>query len=177
MQNQSDIEKYIFESGKTFTHGQGLSCCFRQWRADSHCRFLHGYALQVSLTFRSNRLDHRNWVIDFGGLKEVRQWLADTFDHKTIIAKDDPELEIFKALAITSDSDVGTIPSLQDATAKDRIIDLVVVDDVGCEAFAKMIFEYVQQWLTDQNFEHPVFLQEVEVREHESNFARYRRNS
>lgn len=143
----------IFESGKTYTHAQGLSCCFRQWRAtDSHCRFLHGYALQVTLTFRSEDLDDRNWVMDFGGLKSVKGWLEEMFDHKLVVARDDPNLGILKEL------------ELQD------LAELNIVEHVGCEAFAKMIFDYVSHWVKG------AFLECVEVREHEGNFARYRRD-
>lgn len=148
----------VFESGKTYTHAQGLSCCFRQWRAtDSHCRFLHGYSLQVTITFRSQVLDDRNWVVNFGGLKSVKAWLETTFDHKTLIAKDDPNLESFRTIA----------------HYKDPLIQLVEVEHVGCEAFAKMIYDHVRE----EFLNHPAEIECVEVREHEGNFARYRRES
>ena len=56
-----------FYSGKTYTHATGHSCAFRQWRADSHCNLIHGYALQFELQFGSDGLDEKNWVVDFGG--------------------------------------------------------------------------------------------------------------
>lgn len=120
----------IFYSTKTYEHSVGLSCCFRQWRAShSHCQYLHGYALQVKLVFKADGLDDRNWVVDFGGLKKVKQWLQDTFDHKTVVALDDPKITLFRELAIA------------------KIIDLVEVSDVGCEKFAEMIFDYVTAWV------------------------------
>lgn len=152
-------EGMIFESGKTYTHAQGLSCCFRQWRAThSHCRFLHGYSLQVTITFRSKHLDDRNWVMDFGGLKPIKEWLTETFDHKTLVAKDDPQLEVFRNLSLSDTSHKGL-----------QMIDLVVVDHVGCEAFAKMIYDLVDMYCDSE-------VECVEVREHEGNFARYRRD-
>lgn len=164
MTNSSELghllpsEGMIFESGKTYTHSQGLSCCFRQWRASSHCRFLHGYALQVTLVFRTTHLDHRNWVMDFGGLKGVKEWLAETFDHKTLIARDDPEFNKFEYL-----HNAG-------------LIQMKAVDHIGVESFCKMIYEHTMWQLTQDNVPF-VFVQEVEVREHEGNFARYRRDS
>lgn len=75
------------------------SCAFRQWRAShSHCRFLHGYQLIAKLWFGGTELDDKNWVIDFGGLKELKGKLQHVFDHTTCIAADDPELETFKEL-------------------------------------------------------------------------------
>lgn len=139
-----------FLSTKTFTHSDGLSCCFRQWRADSHCKFLHGYALKIKLVFAApGGLDERNWVVDFGGLKDIRQWLKGMFDHKTLIAKDDPQLDYFRQMY------------------EKKILDLVLVDDVGCEKFAELIFDYIHTNLHDDR----IYIQSVEVSEHEGNSA------
>ena len=69
-----------FRSTKTFGHHLGLSACFRQHRAESHCRLLHGYALQIKLTFEADTLDVRNWVVDFGALKPLRKRFEELFD-------------------------------------------------------------------------------------------------
>lgn len=44
----------------------------KQWRAKSHCRLVHGYSLSFRFEFEANTLDDKNWVVDFGGLKELR---------------------------------------------------------------------------------------------------------
>ena len=79
-----------YKSTKTFGHELGLSSAFRQWKAQSHCRFVHGYALAVKFEFEAEELDVRNWVVDFGSLKSLRKMLEDTFDHKLLVAEDDP---------------------------------------------------------------------------------------
>ena len=67
----------IYRSTKTYDHTEGLSCCFRQWRAThSHCRLVHGYALAFKFVFATYELDERNWCFDFGGLKPIRAWLG-----------------------------------------------------------------------------------------------------
>ncbi len=142
----------LFESTKTYTHANGLSACFRQWRADSHCKYLHGYALEVKIVFASDTLNNKNWVVDFGGLKEIKLWLENTFDHKTLVAHDDPEMESFLALK------------------RAGIIDMVTVKHTGCEAFAQMIYERVKEWMT-ANVGQRVELKSVEVREHQGNSA------
>lgn len=161
----------VYGSTKRYVHANGLSCCFRQWRAESHCEYLHGYAISVKLTFETATLDHRNWVQDFGGLKPVKKWLEDTFDHKTLVAKDDPALELFQ-----------TMNNHQGRGGK--LIQLVVVEDVGCEAFSKMIWDYTQKWLAEQpqvagkparGESHSIWMKpklvQVEVMEHEGNSA------
>ena len=69
-----------YASVKTYGHDRGLSCAFRQWKADSHCKWIHGYALAFEFTFIATELDTKNWVVDFGGLKKLEQWLRATFD-------------------------------------------------------------------------------------------------
>lgn len=149
----------IYESTKTYTHSIGLSAAFRQWRAHSHCRYIHGYALEVKLTFSATELDGTNWVVDFGSLKSLKGWLEDTFDHKTIVAEDDPELETFKDL--------------------DRrgIIQMRVLPGCGCEKFAEAIWHYADGWLQDNGYSPRCQLVSVEVREHGANSAICRKRS
>src|SRR5882672_8502530 len=114
-------------SGKTYTHAVGLSCCFRQWRAHSHCAQLHGYALRISFIWRPHdKVDDNGWVVDFGGLKHLKAYLEDMFDHTTLVAEDDPHLNWFR-----------------DAMRL-QLVDLRVVPATGCENFARMIFEQTQ---------------------------------
>jgi 6-pyruvoyltetrahydropterin/6-carboxytetrahydropterin synthase len=175
---RDDIE---YCSTKTYTHAIGLSCCFRQWRAESHCRFLHGYALEVKLTFSCTELDDRNWTVDFGSLKSFKGWLEDTFDHKLLVAEDDPMLKLFQFMESGSEEWSPGF-KVNWGMGFNKIADVVVVKATGCEAFARMIFEYGEQWLIDNGYTYHqeercqrVFLEEVEVKEHAANSAICRR--
>lgn len=142
-----------YYSTKTYDHNEGLSCAFRQWRAThSHCRWIHGYALAVKFTFGANDLDNRNWVQDFGGLKEIKAWLKQQFDHTLVVAEDDPELEKFKELE------------------KNDIVDLRIIPAVGCEKFAEYIFDHVDPIIKKESKDR-VWVESVEVREHNGNSA------
>lgn len=112
------------ESTKTYPHSLGLSACFRQWRASSHCNLLHGYALAFKFTFGADELDERRWVMDFGDLKPLKELLVQTFDHKLIVANDDPEFEYFHAMS----------------QRKNKVADVIAMNHVGCEAFAEMAY-------------------------------------
>lgn len=144
-----------YKSTKTYGHEIGLTAVFRQWRAESHCRFLHGYALAFRFEFEADELDVRNWVVDFGSLKSLKGWLEDTFDHKTVVAEDDPQLQLFHDLAVAG------------------LIQLRVVPATGCEKFAEMVFEATEVWLADNGYAPRVRLVSVEVREHGANSAIY----
>lgn len=73
-----------------------ISTGHRQWRDSGHCRFMHGYGRYVEIIFSCSELDEKGWVVDFGGLKEVRKWLDDQWDHRMLISSDDPELQVLE---------------------------------------------------------------------------------
>jgi len=100
----------------------------------SHCHFLHGYSLSFKFTFESDDLDSRNWVVDFGGLKALKKRLENTFDHKRVVASDDPELDYFSRLHQAG------------------VIDLIILKDVGCEKFAELAFNLAQTTLAEEGF-------------------------
>lgn len=145
----------FYRSTKTFGHNVGLSAAFRQWKAKSHCNLLHGYALEVRIEFEAEGLDERNWVVDFGSLKDLKAVLQNLFDHKTLVAEDDPEMEWF----LEAD--------------KRGILDLVIVPATGCERFAEMVFKATDRWLRATGYSPRCRVAQVEVREHGANSAIY----
>ncbi|WP_206664814.1 6-pyruvoyl trahydropterin synthase family protein [Dankookia rubra] len=144
----------IHRSTKTYDHSEGLSCCFRQWRAQSHCRLIHGYALAFKFVFATRELDECGWCFDFGGLKPVRAWLHEMFDHTMLVAADDPDLPEFKRLE------------------EKGLVALRVLPRVGCEATAEHVFRHVARFVAEQTAGR-VWLETVEVREHGGNSALY----
>jgi len=144
----------MHRSIKTYGNEVGLSCCFRQWRADSHCNKLHGYSLGFRFTFESANLDEHNWVYDFGSCKWIKEYLQDKFDHRLILAKDDPEFERIRDLGWR---DIAVI---------------IVMDDVGCEKFAEMVYNYVAPKIRAET-KGQVSLFRVECFEHDANSASY----
>lgn len=142
-----------YRSTKTFGHEIGLSACFRQWKAESHCRLLHGYALAIRLEFEAEELDVRNWVVDFGSLKSLKGMLEDTFDHKLLVAEDDPHKD-----------DLCMLQGL-------GLAEVVVVPATGCEKFAELIYECVEVWLSDNGYAPRCRIVKVEVSEHGANSA------
>ncbi len=141
-----------FYSGKTYSHSTGHSCAFRQWKAKSHCNLIHGYALQFEFTFGGNELDESNWIVDFGGLKPLKEWLKHMFDHTYLVAEDDPELDTFVDLA------------------KKDLVDLRIVSHTGCERFAEMAFDKADEIVKEMT-NGRCWVQKATVREHEHNSA------
>ena len=142
----------MYRSIKTYGNERGLSCAFRQWRADSHCNLIHGYSLGFRITFEAAELDERNWVYDFGDCKWIKKYLDEVFDHTLAIAEDDPELKVFKGLE------------------KFDLANVVVMKGVGCEMFAEHVYNYISSKVYSDT-KGRVSVYSVEVFEHGSNSA------
>ena len=149
-----------FQSTKVF---DGYSTVFRQWRAEgTHCRFLHGYGISFKIVFEGD-LDERNWVWDFGGMKRAKgtiggmspkAWMDYMFDHTTIIAFDDPSLNLFKEMHSKG------------------LIQLRLIPATGAEQFAKFIYEKVNTFVLEET-DNRVRVVSVEFKEHNKNSAIY----
>lgn len=170
-----------FFSTKTYGNEEGLSCVFRQWRSThSHCSTLHGYSIGMELVFSCSELDERNWVYDFGGLKEFKVWMHYMFDHTMIVTEDDPFLNEFKRLAnlgIATGSGTGEFDECK-PHERGALVDLRIVQAVGCEKFAEMAWQkmnsIIRKQIDDGLALNPsVKIHSVKVFEHGANSATY----
>lgn len=113
--------KYI----STKTYNQIAPLAYRQWKADSNCRLIHGYALSFHFEFEADTLDARNWILDFGSLRGLKEFIEEHFDHAFLLAQDDPHYETIKNLG-----NLG-------------IAKITEVEKTGCEGIADYLYEYV----------------------------------
>lgn len=146
---------YKYTSTKEFV--DAFPVAYRQWRADSHCNLIHGYAFTMKFYFGTNDLDVRNWVADYGGLKELKSFLEDKFDHCLLVSADDPELETYKLLQ------------------EKNLAKLTILPKLGCEGLADMLYKYVNAvYIPDYwgpGEAQRLWCYRVEVRETQSNMA------
>jgi|TARA_R110000744_G_scaffold147658_2_gene260693 6-pyruvoyltetrahydropterin/6-carboxytetrahydropterin synthase len=145
-----------FQSTKIINLG---SCAFRQPKATSHCRFIHGYRLKAKFWFESNKLDSNNWVVDFGSLKHLKKVLEKQFDHTLCIDSNDPLL--------------ADLQSLNDRGAAD----IRIMDGVGIEMIAKWCYGAANDHLDRGTMPNGARCVKVEVWEHEGNSAIYNGSS
>lgn len=140
----------------TKSYHQKFPVAYRQWKADSHCNDLHGYALSFHFEFESDNLDARNWVVDFGGLKPLKHLLEDWFDHTLLVAQDDPDREHLIKL--------GEL----------KLAKITEVERTGCEGIADFLYEYINTiFLPSFGTAEAdrVWCSRVEVRETDTNMA------
>ena len=146
------MAKYI----STNTYKQIGPVAYRQWRADSHCNLIHGYALSFHFEFEADTLDARNWVTDFGGLKPLKSVLEDWFDHTLLVAQDDPMREHLLELG------------------KLKLAKITEVEKTGCEGISDFLYEYINTILLPSfgaSEAERVWCSKVEVRETDANMA------
>jgi 6-pyruvoyltetrahydropterin/6-carboxytetrahydropterin synthase len=92
--------------------------------------------------------------VDFGGLKPLKAWLEDSFDHKLVLDKNDPHLDQFQQL---EDMDLAEIR---------------IFDGVGAEMFAKHAFDFADKLIREKTDDR-CFVVSVECMEHGANSAIY----
>ena len=147
------MSKYF--STKHYGHNIGLSAVFRQPNAmHSHCHLLHGYSLAFTFTFGCESLDERNWAVDFGGLKPLKAWLEDSFDHKTCVDVNDPHKQEFYNLQ------------------EKGLAEIRVFEGVGAEKFAEHAFNFADKLIREAT-DNRCYCVKVECAEHGANSAIY----
>lgn len=95
-----------------------------------HCRFIHGHNWSFEFEFVAVERDACGFVVDFGGLKDLKNWLDAYFDHKLVLSDTDPLLpELSAAQSLTGD-------------------EVTVVLDCSCEGIAKLVLEKASRIIT-----------------------------
>lgn len=136
-----------------------ISVGHRQWRDDGHCQLIHGYGRYVEFTFAATKLDHRQWVMDFGGLKKVKQFLEDSWDHRLLVASDDPAMDDIMNLHHKGIVSVN-------------VMDVDQGHGPGIEGSCKYIHDNINPMI-EQMTDGRVWVERVQIWEHERNTAIY----
>lgn len=85
----------MFTCTKTY---ENLPCAHRQWRHEGNCALIHGYSRAFKFHFGAEQRDKCGFIVDFGDLGWLKDYLEYNFDHTLLIQKDDPHLALFEAL-------------------------------------------------------------------------------
>lgn len=146
-------------TSKTFGGASGFSCCYRDHNdEDSTLGQLHGAVLSFKIMFEADALDANGRVLATFDTEDIEEFLDATFGHTIIVAQDDPSMEAFEQLD------------------DDGAVDMVVLQTVSLETFAKAVFDYCDHWLGDKKLGDRVTVHSVECREHEGSASIYARD-
>jgi len=65
----------------------------RQHLHDGHCALIHGHNWSITITFGCSEPDQNGFVVDFGKLKLLQDWISNHLDHACVFNEEDPMRE------------------------------------------------------------------------------------
>ena len=130
-----------------------LPFAHRQHRHTGRCSRIHGHNWTLTLTFACTHLDPHGFVVDFGSLAYLRDWLDEHLDHACVLAADDPLLPTLRE----------TLPTL---------FRLHVAPAASCEGIARHLHEQLDP-LVRQHEDGRAWITRVELYEDSRNAACY----
>lgn len=125
----------------------------RQHMHDGHCSFVHGHNWDISVTFACSETDVNGFVVDFGKLKFLKEWIDANLDHACVFSKSDPLAEKL----------ISAAPNAWKP---------YMVEQCSCEGLAKHLYE-VFNTLVRGNTNNRAWVECVGVSEDKKNTARY----
>ena len=125
----------------------------RQHLHEGHCSFVHGHNWDISLTFACEQTDENGFVVDFGIVKFIKQWIDEHLDHACVFSFSDP---IARTL-------IDAVPEAWK---------VYFVEQCSCEGLAKHLFEVFNS-LVLENTNNRVRVIAVEVSEDSKNTATF----
>lgn len=141
---------------------KNLPCAHAQWfdqnsdGTPGHCAQVHGYDRSVEFTF-TGEVDDHGWIVPFGGLKPVKEFLEYYFDHVTVLPADDPRLEQLRGSDhIEANGLLGTLR--------------VLPSGVSMEMSSVFIWEHVNHYIYKIT-NGRCYVEQVRVYEHDRNDA------
>ncbi|MDG1139591.1 MAG: 6-carboxytetrahydropterin synthase [Opitutales bacterium] len=118
------------------------------------CSRIHGHSWSITLTFESDSLDANGFVIDFGDLHFIEDWIDEHLDHGIVLCHNDPEKERLQAVA------------------SDGLLHITWVSSASCEGIAQFLFETFQP-MVDKKTQGRARIKSLHLEEDSKNSALY----
>ncbi|MGE9296351.1 MAG: 6-pyruvoyl trahydropterin synthase family protein [Puniceicoccales bacterium] len=125
----------------------------RQPYHDGHCAFIHGHNWTLTVTFACRERDQNGFVIDYGKLGFIKEWINDNLDHACVFRRDDPL-------------------RIQLVAAAPEAWKVYLVEDCSNEGLAMHIHEVLDKLVREAS-EGRVWVAEIDLLEDSKNAARY----
>lgn len=106
-----------------------LPFAHRQPSHDGHCALIHGHNWGFEFEFAAKELDECGFVIDFGKLKWLKDWLLERFDHTLVLNFRDPQLPYLRNALDSQPGDRGFGP----------LAKIFTVPDCSCEGLCQWL--------------------------------------
>ena len=118
------------------------------------CSRLHGHSWAITLTFEAEELDENGFVIDFGDLHFILDWIDEPLDHGILLCANDPlkeDLEILQSK---------------------KLLRVLWVESASCEGIARFLFETFDPMVREKTNDR-ASLQSLHLEEDSKNSATY----
>ena len=123
----------------------------RQPLHGGHCQYVHGHNWAIEFTFLAKERDENGFVMDFGKLHFIKDWIDTKLDHSLLICENDNYLDYFRQ-------------------HQSILWKLLVVPDASCEGLCDYIHEQFKRAVTHET-DGRVVIKSVEVFEDDKNSA------
>jgi 6-pyruvoyltetrahydropterin/6-carboxytetrahydropterin synthase len=126
----------------------------RQPLHSGRCSRLHGHSWAITLTFEAQELDENGFIIDFGDLHFIKDWIDLNLDHATALKKSDPMREECEKL-----EEMG-------------LLKILWLDSASCEGIAQFLY-HIFQPMIEEKTQDRVRLQSLLLEEDSKNSATF----
>ena len=126
----------------------------RQPFHSGRCSRLHGHSWAITLIFEAKELDVNGFVIDFGDLHFIKDWIDLNLDHATALKKTDPLRQECEKLE------------------KMGLLKIFWVDCASCEGIAQFLYHTFQPMIEEKTIRR-VRLQSLHLEEDSKNSATF----
>lgn len=149
-----------------------LPFAHRQPNHKGHCSQIHGHNWAFEFEFKATSLDECGFVVDFGGLKWLRAWIEERFDHTLVLNDTDPWLKWLRLHLEDVTDPADGYEGNSNVKPCCHLAKIVTLPDCSSEGIAKWLYEQVNPIL-EATFKGRVSLTRVQVIEDTRNSATY----
>jgi len=126
----------------------------RQHLHAGHCSLIHGHNWAITLTFACSETDANGFVVDFGGLAYLKNWINENLDHACLF----------------NESDEARVDLLN---AFGPYFKPYIIPNCSCEGIAEHLYGIFNPMVEDATAGR-AWITEVEIEEDSKNSAAYR---
>ena len=95
----------------------------RQPNHPGHYSLIHGHNWEIKLTFAADEVDENGFIVDFGELHYIKDWIDENLDHACAFSATDPHRSKLEELE------------------EMNLVRPLFIENASCEGLAKHLFE------------------------------------
>jgi 6-pyruvoyltetrahydropterin/6-carboxytetrahydropterin synthase len=118
------------------------------------CSLIHGHNWAIRITFTADRVDPNGFVVDFGELHYLKDWIDQNLDHACVFSATDPLRSRIEEMAAAG------------------LLKPLFIDNASCEGLARHLYETFNPMVTADT-EGRAHILSIDLEEDSRNSATY----